>query len=503
LLVDRPRDERLVWVVDQAEEIFTLCRDEHERAQFLTSLLYAASAPGGRTSVILTLRADFYARLAAYPRVAQAVGAHQCLVGPLDADELRRVIEEPARQVGLTFEPGLVDTILDDVGREPGALPLLEHALLELWSRRREQRLTLAAYRESGGVEGSLAQRADAIYERFTPEQQAIARRTLLRLIEPGEGTEDTRRRATLDEVGGDGEVEEVIGALVEARLLTASTEPQTATRWIEVSHEALIRGWPRLRAWIDEDRTGLCVHRRITESALEWARCARDEDLLYRGTRLLEAEEWTARDRTILNDLEREFLDTSATARDRARRRRRRQLSTVAGTILLGALAAVVAALVALDQRNAARSAERRALSRELAAASGTALASDPTLGRLLAIEANERSNTAEARSALGRALIEDHERTILHADDQIRSAVYSPDSRHVATVDENSNVIIWNADSGLPSFRFRRSSAKTFSGLSIRVIRRWSSHATEGGSSFGAPWKPRSCGTSRRSAA
>jgi energy-coupling factor transporter ATP-binding protein EcfA2 len=149
-LADRPRDQRVLVVVDQLEEVFTLCRDERERSQLLSTLAYAASVPGGRTVVVLALRADFYVRCADYPDLAQLIGARQMLVGPMGADELRQAIEEPARRVGLELEEGLSDTILADVSAEPGALPLLEHALLELWERRRGGMLTLEGYREAG-----------------------------------------------------------------------------------------------------------------------------------------------------------------------------------------------------------------------------------------------------------------------------------------------------------------------------------------------------------------
>jgi hypothetical protein len=226
-LADRPSSGRVVWVVDQFEEVFTLCHDDAERTAFVAALLYAAGFPEGRSVVVLTLRADFYAKCAAYPELAAAISAHQFLVSPMHEDELRQAIEAPAHRVGLELEEGLVPTILDDVASQPGALPLLQHALLELWERRRGTMLTLEAYRESGGVEGALARRADAVYDGLTPEQQEIARGILLRLTQPGEGTEDTRRRAALDELIPRTDqreaVERVIGLLSEARLLTTS----------------------------------------------------------------------------------------------------------------------------------------------------------------------------------------------------------------------------------------------------------------------------------------
>ena len=325
-LAGRPASDRLVWVIDQFEEVFTLCRDEGERAQFFANLLYSSSIPGGQGMVVITLRADFYQKCAAYPELSQRIAAQQFLVSPIDGDGLRQVVEEPARHVGLVFEEGLVATVLEDVQNQPGGLPLLEHALLELWERRRGGMLTLEGYRESGGVAGAIAKRADEIYSRFTPDEQAIARRTLLRLTQPGEGTEDTRRRATLEELvprAGDQEaVEEVVRALVDARMLTASADELTDGRWIDVSHEALIRGWPRLREWLDEDRAGFLVHRRLTEAAQEWERLDRDNSALYRGARLAEAIESKERNEGALNELEREFIRTALAESQRTRRR-------------------------------------------------------------------------------------------------------------------------------------------------------------------------------------
>lgn len=226
-LRDRPPGERIVWVVDQFEEVFTLSRDDLERARFLENLLYAASIPDGRNIVVVTMRADFYPKCAAYPELSAQVASQQSLVSPMSVDGLRLAIEEPARRVGLELEEGLVETILGDIANQPGALPLLEHALLELWERRRGRMLTLEAYRETGGVEGAITKRADAVFLGFDEAQQAIARRVMLRLTQPGEGTEDTRRRATLSElvthVGEADVVERVVSALADARLLTVS----------------------------------------------------------------------------------------------------------------------------------------------------------------------------------------------------------------------------------------------------------------------------------------
>jgi TIR domain len=223
-LADKPAG-RIVWVIDQFEEVFTLCSDEKERASFLGNLIYASSIPDGQSTALLTMRADFLPKCAAWPDLAARVAAQQFLVSPMDADMLRHAIEEPARRVTLGFDPGLVDIILDDVASEPGALPLLEHALLELWKRRRGHTLTLDGYHESGGVKGAIAKTAEETFKNFSPDEQAIVRRIMLRLTKLGEGTEDTRRRVRIDEIvttsSEAGAVERVINAMVDARLLT------------------------------------------------------------------------------------------------------------------------------------------------------------------------------------------------------------------------------------------------------------------------------------------
>ncbi|MDQ2825491.1 MAG: toll/interleukin-1 receptor domain-containing protein, partial [Actinomycetota bacterium] len=322
-LADSPPGRRLVLVADQFEELFTLCQDEAERRSFLDNLLYAATIPGGRVVVIVGMRADFYHRCAPYPELRSLVATEQYLVGPLTRDGLCLAIVEPARRLGVELEAGLLDTILADVGAHPGGLPLLQHVLLELWQRRRGRMLTLEAYVAAGRLEGALAKRANAVYEGLPPDQQQIARRALLRLVQPGEGTEDTRRRATFDELLSHGEeranVERVVEALAKERLLTFGRDEASGGNVVDITHEALIRGWPELRSWIGERREQLRAERRLTEAAADWDQGGRDDSLLYRGGRL---SAWDDRDLLSLNDLERGFLAASR-ARDAARPRR------------------------------------------------------------------------------------------------------------------------------------------------------------------------------------
>jgi hypothetical protein len=282
LKLEEEEQQRAILVVDQFEEVFTRSLDEKKRDQFINNLLYASSVPDGRSIVILAMRADFYPKCATHPVLSTKIATHQYIVSPMSRNNLREVIEEPARRVGAQIESTLVEEILDEMDGQPGSLPLLEYALLEVWRRRESESLTMKAYQESGGVKTALARRADAIFESFTLTQQDIVRRVMLRLTQPGEGTDDTRRRATMSELITHAEesalVENVIKELTDARLLTTSGGPHIEARIVDVSHEAIIRGWPRLRRWIEENRAGLRILLRLSESAQEWQRHHFDE---------------------------------------------------------------------------------------------------------------------------------------------------------------------------------------------------------------------------------
>jgi WD40 repeat protein/serine/threonine protein kinase len=457
-----------ILVVDQFEELFTLCRDEDERRQFIDSLLDSCAAGA---LVLIVLRADFYAHCAVYPRLAAVLEGHQALVGPMTEEELRQVIEQPAVQVGLLLEPGLVEAILRDVVGEPGGLPLLSHSLLETWKRRSGRTLTLSGYLESGGVHRAIANTADTVFnEQLTPEQQVLARSVFLRLTELGEGTEDTRRRVGLGELvlrpEQAPEVDELLRLLVDARLLT------TGEGTVEVAHEALIRHWPTLRGWLDDDREGSLIHRRLTEAANEWEALGRDPGALYRGARLTTVGEWAAQHDSELNELEREYVREGARteaaeleaeearrARETALERRSlRRLRTLVAVLGVAALLAAGLTIFAFRQSQRATHEAQVATARQLTADSAANLGIDPERSILLALRAaemygNPRDVPSDTVEALHRAIEATRVRRTIR-DPRTGSVAFSPDGRDVAgggdAVAGSSSAAVWNAVTG-----------------------------------------------------
>ena len=500
---DNKNDQNLILVVDQFEELFTLCRDQTERQYFIDNLLNAAGVspvwsqnrpennqaelmpspnplPSVQcaTIVIITLRADFYAHCAQYDQLRQALAQHQEYIGPMNADELRRAIEGPAQQGRWTFEPGLVDLLLQDVGDEPGALPLLSHALLETWQRRRGRVLTFGGYSESGRVQGAIAQTAEWVLQRLELEQQSLARNIFLRLTELGEGTLDTRRRVRPSELIPRPDdklvVETVLKTLADARLIITSEDA------VEVAHEALIREWPTLQSWLDENREALQLHRHLTEAAKAWEKLNRDPGELYRGARLVQASEWAETYVDDLNVVEREFLEAS---QDLARRqeaereaRRQRELESAKKLAetksqaaqrlrwLTAGLAAFLAVAVgtawlAVNLRNEAQANFTTAERIRLAAQAQIALDNGEggDLPALLALHSLKHGYSLEADAALLNALNRGFARQqYLGHQSAVRDVHYSQDGLYVLTAATDGTVRLWEAQTGLEVRQF-----------------------------------------------
>ena len=474
------RKGRLLLVVDQFEELFTLCHSEEERTSFIENLLGVSTGADPSVMVIITLRADFYAACADYPSLREALAKHQEYIGAMNNEELRRAIEEPARRGRWEFEPGLIDLLLHDVGNEPGALPLLSHALLETWQRRRGREMTMSGYSSSGGVRGAIAETAETVYtDQFTQEQQGIARRIFLRLTELNDevSTSDTRRRASFNELilkpEEAGITHAVLNALADARLIT--TSENTA----EVAHEALIREWPTLRGWLEENRDGLRLHRQLTEAAQEWNAMSRSEDMLFRGLRLAQVQGWAKSHAFEMNVLEHDFLaasqawaDQESAEREAQRQRELEAAHKLAETqtrtakqlrhravYLIGVLvSAVVAALIAgiYASQNAANL--TRSEAQRLAAEANSLIQSgaDPQLIALLSIKSIQTEGTLEGDTALsGTSMLALPFKSFITPDNQVFSAIISPDGRYLLTVSVDI-VQLWDVETGYELRRF-----------------------------------------------
>ena len=355
VLAKQPGTERLMLVVDQWEELFTLTQDEGTRRRFIDEMLEATDK--SKLSVALTLRGDFFGRAVTGQReLSDRLQGAQVNVGPMTQAELRQAMEEPAHKVGLSFEPGLVDSILADAGDEPGNLPLLEFVLRELWEQRQGGLMHKAAYEAMGKLQGAIAKKADALYGQLVAKDPQAAKgiqSVFLRLVRPGEGEQDTRRRAVASEFGPSAAA--LIKHLSDERLLVTSKATAGDAETVEVAHEALIENWQQLRDWVGVERQYMTWQQRLNAGALEWQARKRSADLLLRGLPLAEAQDWQKKKPDGLSDLEREFVAASA---------KRRRLKRGAGTMVAVAVLATIGYffLQTLEARKRADYARERA---------------------------------------------------------------------------------------------------------------------------------------------
>ncbi|MFM9614925.1 nSTAND1 domain-containing NTPase [Streptomyces niveiscabiei] len=479
-------------IVDQFEEVFTLCRDAVERDRFI-ELLLTARQPGSGVRVLLAVRGDFYGRCAEHRGLAEALRDANLLVGAMSPAELRDAVVKPATASGLTVERALTSRLVEDVAGAPGGLPLLSHALLETWRLRRGKTLTLAGYEAAGCLDGAITRTAERVHAGFTEAQAATARRVLLRLIEPGDGVPDTRRPVQRAELHG--ETGPVLEALTRARLLTLDDDT------VELAHEALITAWPRLRGWIEADRERLRAQRELTAAAGAWAALGREEGALYRGSRLAAAQEYfggtgsrgllggglrrlvgrkrgeqadpangelgkptdpattspapltnvkhaahAPTDHPELTSVEHSFLDASLNHAQRGRRRSRLVLVSVVSALCL----ALLGAGLAVGQWRSAVGAQRLAESRQLAAQSGALLGSDPDRAALLAVRAYRAGATREATEALYAAASLPLRQRLVGGKRPVQAIALSPDGRTLATYDADGTVRIRDLPGG-----------------------------------------------------
>ncbi|WP_434451073.1 nSTAND1 domain-containing NTPase [Lentzea sp. E54] len=366
-----------VVIVDQFEEAFTLGGDEN-RLRIFVQALHAAAR---KTAVVLGVRADFYARCLDFPELAEALQNRQMVLGAMSAAEVRDAVTNPARAAGLQLEAGLVDLMLRDLGThnrrgkdayDAGALPLLSHALLVTWQRRQAGRLTIAGYRAAGGIQGAVATTAERAWSDLDEPARAAARQLLLRLVRVGDDTQDTRRRSSrhslLEASTNLSATERALEVLTHARLITMDAGS------VEITHEALLHAWPRLRSWIDEDRAGNLTRQRLEEDATAWAESEHDSSLLYRGARLE-----GVRQQQDVTAVAKEFVRTSERQHRKSVWLRRSAVSLV----VVFALIAASAAVIAVRQRN-------DAVFRQVVAEADRLTDTDPSLASQLLLAAH-----------------------------------------------------------------------------------------------------------------
>ncbi|MET8895564.1 nSTAND1 domain-containing NTPase [Streptomyces albogriseolus] len=483
-------DPRLALVVDQFEEVFTLCEDPAERTRFVRVLHTLSASPGGagpegRTRptaalVVLGMRADFYGAALAHPELAEALREGQLPLEPMTPDEIRAAVTRPAEAAGLELEPGLVEVVLRDLGAAacaersgttggaaggehgPGVLPLLSHALLTTWQEREGTRLTLEGYERAGGIVQAVAASAEAAYGRLAADREGAARAVLLSLVRVDEDGRATRRHADRGELAScvGGEAGEVVEEFTRSRLLTVDRDSVT------LAHEVVLRAWPRLRNWIDTDAEALRARHRLREAARTWEAAGRDPGLLPRGSSLAAAQDAAP---TAVDDTERAFLraaqarEDEEQRRERRRTRRLRRLVAALAALLVVALASTVTAVH--NSRKAADGERRARLNEKLALLGVPSIAGDSRSALLLAASAWADDHTDASASALLSAQAHPYAGALKGHVGPVRTVTWTADGRHVVSGGGDGTVRVWDA-------RTRRQVREYADGAAVRAV-------------------------------
>jgi WD40 repeat protein len=459
-----PADGRPTIIVDQFEAIFTECPDEAQRREFVARLCELSRA--GTAHVALALRADFYDHAIRQAELVPALQHRQVVLSPMSAADVRRVITEPARLAKIDVESGLVSLLLADLGPrhggraagprdpqdaaayEPGALPLLSHALLATWENRSGTALTVADYLASGRIRDAVARTAEAAYAGLTEAEQQLARRLFLHLVHVGDDAPPTRAVVAVGELrewGGDADAGRVLGVFVAQRMITVGAE--TA----QITHDALITAWPRLQAWIDAGQEGLITRRRITDAARAWEAADREDTWLWRGGQLAIASEYAADpdNRGSLTRVAGQFVDASNTAelaRRVANRRRTRGLQAlVAGLTVLVVIVGFTASY-AFSQRHEAVVASDNANSREIAVIADQVRGQDPPLADQLSVASYAMAPTPQAMAAVLESSGTPSAARIIDTAGLVQSAAVSPGRRLLAAAGADGTLKLWN---------------------------------------------------------
>ncbi|HEY9707135.1 MAG TPA: hypothetical protein V6D48_02900, partial [Oculatellaceae cyanobacterium] len=456
--------ERVVLVIDQFEECFTMCQDSQEREEFFNCLLETLEQAKHKLCLVLGMRADFLGKCAEYAELAQKIDQHLVMVKPMSRQEIEEAITKPAQLVDLQVEKALVTKMTEDVVESPGSLPLLQYTLTELWNDAQtganRNRLTLDSYNQFGGIEKTLPKRANQVYASLQDEEKSVAKRIFLELTQLGE-TSDTRRRVYKEDLVNSQHSEELldrtIEQLVRAKLIVTTHESQSQNAKpgviLDIVHEALIRHWQELRQWVAQNQVALEIERKIEARAKDWERNGKMEDLglLLQGATLIEAETYLKDygNLGLLDGIAQEYIQVCQTVRDRLIKeeleRKQRELKAVrsrnrilVGSLVVSAVAVVVSAVAvgafflwrdAERQRTIARQGESAALATNL-------LSVTPLEGLMRAIQVTGESQASlqkvlpQVQSSLYEAIEDSRERNILKGHkSSVRSVAFSPD--------------------------------------------------------------------------
>ncbi|MFJ6052529.1 hypothetical protein [Streptomyces sp. NPDC092307] len=441
-MIDHAPEADTLIVVDQFEEVFTLCADPDERSAFLTMLITAATTTTSRTRVVLGVRADFYRHCVQDPHLVEAIRDAQLAVGPMNSQELREAVTGPAVLADCTVTGPLLAAVVADATGRPGALPLVSHAMLETWRRRSGSRLTLEGYLAAGGIRHALAHTAEAAYAALSPAQQDLARSLFLRLTALGDGTDDTRRRITDDELDPSPDTAHVLESLARQRLVTLDQG------CVEITHEAIIRCWPRLRDWLTEDRDRLLLHRQLTDATAAWEAQDHDPHTLYRGARLAAALDLAATD-TGLTARERRFLDASRAAQadeSAAARRRTVRLRQLITLLTVLTVVAATAGALAVDSRDTAVGQRNVAIARKAAADAAEVRQHDPSLAAQLNLAAYRLAATDDVRNQLMSTFATPYTSRLPGHTSDVVAISLAPDGKVLATASWDRTLRLWD---------------------------------------------------------
>ncbi len=443
---------RILLLADQFEEIFTLTADHRIRDAYIDSLLAAARFDGVvPVHVVLAVRADFYPECMEHAELSRRMAANQYNVGRMSHEQLRESIEKRLQLASSQAEAGLIDSLLEDVGAEPGNLALLEHALGQLWEKCGGFACTLTnkAYAEIGRLRGALGRHADEVYAGLPDEaQKQLAKKIFLELVHLGDGAPDTRRcvpKSALHSLGKTEEIDLLLAHLATSRLISTGEEDHES--FVEVSHEALIREWPLLCEWLTQNREDLRLERRLLQAAEEWHHLNRDKGALLQGARLAHVEEWLGKCADVPVLLQ-DFVQISICAREETHEREFAREKAAALRMRWFSAALALMLLVAMG---AAWFTYRQKIiekSRAMAAQSGELLQRDHGQALDLAIRSWETARTEDARLAVTKAFPETL--AILKHEGPLRTVAVSRDGHRVVTASSDHTARVWDGTDG-----------------------------------------------------